>query len=165
MENLYRVFNKNKSHKKLRERDSIIRNLEGKKYFTKDDLEKLFEYKGVTHPHSNRFVKKYTQKAFESDDLEQKIRSLKRLNGVGMVMASTILTMQNPYRFAELDHMVWDTLQTDYSLEGTEKDHRSDYGIGEYERYMDILRNLGEEYGMKASDVEFVLEILDEQEQ
>lgn len=162
MTNLYRIIKKNRGHPKLRRRDTLMRELEGKDHFTGEDLTKIFSYKGIAQTHHNRFIEKYTNRAFTAEDLETAIASLKKLNGVGMVMASTILSLQNPYKYAELSHGVWEKLQDEYGLEGSRKDHRSDYGIGEYETYLSLLKKLGDEYGMKLTDVEFVVSLLDE---
>ncbi|MBD3261790.1 MAG: hypothetical protein GF334_09030, partial [Candidatus Altiarchaeales archaeon] len=129
MENLYREFHKLRGHPILRRRESLYSELSGKPHLTDEDLMRVFEYKGLGQTH-NPYVQRYTQKAFNLESLEDKIQSLKRLSGVGIVTASAILMFQNPYKFAELNHLVWERLKKLYGFEGTPKDKKSDYGIG-----------------------------------
>ncbi|HHQ45453.1 MAG TPA: hypothetical protein ENN13_04890 [Candidatus Altiarchaeales archaeon] len=160
MENLYRIFQKNRHNPTLVERESLIRNISGKKSMNAEDLRAILEYKGLPEHTARSLIEKYTQQAFQEESLEEKIKNLRRLNGVGVVAASTILSIQNPYKHAELDHDTWETLKKEYGMESTGKDKKSDYGVKEYLRYNSLIQQIAEEHGMRMSDVQFTLKLL-----
>ncbi|MFH0862210.1 MAG: hypothetical protein V1875_04190 [Candidatus Altiarchaeota archaeon] len=154
--NLYRLFNLVKSEEPFRARSRLMNKLSGKGGLTEDELNELFAYKHVEY-HSNPDVRKITEKVFATSDLGEKFRLLRRLNGVGLLMASTILTYQNPHKYAEIDPSVWNMLIRDFGFKVQEKGDHSDYSIPEYLSYLEILKSLADEYGMNTSDVAFVL--------
>lgn len=158
--NLYRLFNNLRSEGTLRARDDLIARLQGKESFTEDDLNEVFAYKRMDY-HSNPDARRYTSAAFAARELGEKLRLLKRLNGVGTVTASAILMFQNPYKYAEISHKAWSQLRRRHAFSGADKDHRSDYGVGEYREYLEALVHLANEYGIGVADVEFVFSNVD----
>jgi hypothetical protein len=156
--NLFRVFNQMKADECFRVRSKLIGRLQGRTCFTEEDINEILAYKGLEQ-HSNPDAKRITDKAFETPDLGEKFRLLKRLNGVGVILASTILTFQNPHKYAELDVNTWNQLRVNCGFKAAEKDTHSDYGIPEYLSYIDMLKSLADEYGMNPTDVQYVLSI------
>ncbi|MFH1403672.1 MAG: hypothetical protein ABIH11_05320 [Candidatus Altiarchaeota archaeon] len=150
------MLSKLRHNKAYLDRESLIMRLQGKSYFTDDELNEIMRYRKVPH-HTNQGSVNMTAKAFNAGSLEQKIKLLKKLNGVGMTVASTILMFNNPYKYVELNHEVWNLLQRNYGLSGSEKGGGSDYSLSELEKYIEVVMSLSEEYGMKPSDTLFTL--------
>ena len=158
--NLFRLYNELKKDERFREREKLISRLRDKTEFGAEDIGAIFAYKKLDC-HSTTEIEKITRKAFASNDLVEKFRILKRMAGVTTTMASTILTFQNPNRYAELDPKTWRILRESFGFNAPEKDAHSDYTAPEYLGYLGILDSIGAEYGMKLSDVEFVLKTVD----
>jgi len=137
----------------------MINKLQGKDYLSDVQILDVMKYKNVQE-HTNQKVSNFTAIAFASSSIEKKIQFLKKLNGVGMTVASTILMFHNPYKFGELNHTVWNILHRNYGLSGSEKSSNSDYSIPEYVQYIQILQSLSEEYGMRPSDIVFIISTL-----
>jgi hypothetical protein len=145
-----------KANDGFRIREKLLSKLKDREYFTEDEVNEIFTYKGMEH-HANQDARKITEKVFASQDMGEKFRLLKRLNGVGIVMASNILMFQNPHKFAETNHISWNILASSFGLKAPEKDARSDYSVQEVEIYLTSLKSLSDEYGMNVADVEYVL--------
>jgi hypothetical protein len=56
-------------------------------------------------------VRVFTQQAFEEPDVGEAVRKLDQLRGVGVRMASAILTAYDPSTFTVLDHNAWLSLE------------------------------------------------------
>ncbi len=154
--NLYRRFMELRKTEDYMLRQNLIGKMRGKSRFTEEDVNEILAYKRLPY-HSNTQAGKYTSMAFESSTLGDKLRLLKRLNGVGSVTASTILMAQNPFRYAEINHKAWDQLRRNHGFTGGDKDHRSDFSVGEYREYLEVLASLAKEHGMAVADAEYVL--------
>jgi hypothetical protein len=154
--NLFRLFNQMRGDEEFKVRIKLLDKLKNSEYFTEEDVNGIFVYKKMEY-HSNQDAKKITAKVFSSQDLGEKFRLLKRLNGVGIVMASNILMFQNPRRYAEINHISWNILIEGFNFKESEKECRSDYSIQEYEHYLSALKFLADEYGMNVGDVEYAL--------
>ncbi len=154
--NLYRLFNLLRSGESFKVRTRLLGRLQGKNFYSEDELNELFAYKHIEY-RPNPDCKKISEKVFATSDLGEKFRLLRRLNGVGIIMASTILTFQNPHKYAELDPKIWNLLISDFGFKAQAKDERSDYSLPEYLGYIELLKSLANEYGMNTADVAFVL--------
>jgi hypothetical protein len=154
--NLFRLLNQLKGDDEFRIRVKLLSRLKDRDCFNEDDINDIFSYKGMEH-HPNPDAKKITQKVFASVDVGEKFRLLRRLNGVGLIMASNILMFQNPLRYAEASHVSWNVLVGNYGLKAPEKDERSDFSLQEYETFLNVLKSLANEFGMNVGDVEYVL--------
>jgi uncharacterized protein YlbG (UPF0298 family) len=159
MVNLYRILSAEKHSHEYREREKLIINLQNKDYFNDSELRAVMNYKGGSI-HTNQEAVKYTSLAFKTEDLDQKIKYLRKLNGVGMITASTIMMVHDPYNYAELNYHAWNLLQRNYGLGGSEKDGNSDYSVTEYKKYLEMVKSLSNEYGMKPSDIVYILSVL-----
>jgi len=154
--NLFRILSLMKKDDEYRTREKFLTKLAGREYLSEEEVNELFSYKHLEY-HANPDARKITQKAFASSDLGEKFRLLRRLNGVGVIMTSTILMFQNPNRYAELNPVCWNSLIRNFGFKASEKDGRSDYGIPEYTTYLEAIKSIADEYGMKIGEVEYVL--------
>ncbi|MFH1835501.1 MAG: hypothetical protein ABH851_04865 [Methanobacteriota archaeon] len=157
--NLYRLLYVNKLNPKLVNRERLIERLINAKEFNIAELNKIRSFRGMDALEDSKVldVRTLTRKAFSAKDLETKLRSLMRIKGVGIILATEILAFQNPYKYAAISHRVWNTLVADFGFEGEEKDLKKDFGQKEYELYISRISHLADEYGMKPADAEFVL--------
>lgn len=160
--NLYRLFYINKKDGRLLRRDKLFEVLNGKDRFSLDDVNEIRHYRGLPPVEGMRSltVGEATRKAFSARDMYTKFRSLTRLRGVGTVIASYVLAFQNPFKYAGVNHNVWNTLVREYSFNAEEKNAEDDFSAQEYEQYINVISSLAVEYGMKPADVEFVLDCL-----
>ena len=160
--NLYRLFYINKRDSRLLRRDKLLDALNGRNRFMLDDLNEIRHFRGLPPIEGMRSltVGEATRKAFINKDLYAKFRSLTRLRGVGTVIASYILSFQNPYKYAGINHRVWNTLIEDFAFDAEEKNPEDEFSPQEYEQYLRMMSSLAVEYGMKPADVEFVLDYL-----
>ncbi|MBD3388028.1 MAG: hypothetical protein GF416_03175 [Candidatus Altiarchaeales archaeon] len=155
--NLYRMLRNLRKSPDNVERDRLMARLNGRRYFTEDELNEIFSYRRLGYHHNANAVE-ITTKAFEPDSsLGDGIRVLKRLNGVDMASASLILSFQNPFSYAELDSRAWNKLRKYHGFKGVEKDFKSDFSTVEYGKYLEALKLIAEDYGMRVADVQFVL--------
>jgi hypothetical protein len=82
---------------------------------------------------------------FDIDDDRDKMRRLDRIPGIGMPIASAILTVCYPDRFTVLDYRAWDTLR-DY---GRVVQKKMPTGLsGYFDDYLPVCMRLAEESGM-----------------
>lgn len=160
--NLYRILYINKHDTRLVQRDKLFKRLNNLPFFAASDLHDIISYKGLKPIEDSRFfdVKDLTTKAFSTPDLSLKFRSLTRMRGIGMTLASEILAFQNPYKHAAISHKVWNRLVKDFGLKVGEKKPEDDFAVKDYEAYILAVSSLAEEHGMKPTDVEFVLNYL-----
>jgi len=114
-----------KYKEKYMKNEEEISNLRNKKYFTLSELKKIMEWKNPFYrtkknSENNREekVKKITSECFEKlknreDDastIKSVLNSLKKLEGVGISVASAILMVYNPEKFTPIDWRVWNAL-------------------------------------------------------
>jgi len=114
-----------KYKRKYMKNEEEILNLRNKKYFTLSELQKIMEWKNPFYgtkknSENNREekVKKITSECFEKlknreDDastIKSVLNSLKKLEGVGISVASAILMAYNPEKFTPIDWRVWNAL-------------------------------------------------------
>jgi len=156
--NLYRLFNDIKKSEDYQLRSKLISNLQGKSAYSEEDIAAIFAYKGLEFK-SQAEVEKITRKAFETRDLAERFRLLKRITGVTTLMASTIIMFQNPYRYAEINIKTWALLKREYGFKAPDKDIRSDYALNEYLGYLGGLSSIAAEYGMNISDIEYIINL------
>jgi thermostable 8-oxoguanine DNA glycosylase len=83
-----------------------------------------------------------------------KVEVLLRVWGIGLAIASAILTVCNPDEFTVLDYRAWDVLEG-ASLQGL----REDYPVtpDEYLNYCRVCRQLAEQVGMSLRDLDRAL--------
>ena len=96
-------------------------------------------------------IEKISKEAFKlakEDKIKESIRRLLELNGVAIPIASTILAMKYPERFAIIDKRVIKALRKNEWL----KDYLKSPEI--YEKYLLVMRNLAKEKGISLRKLE-----------
>jgi len=84
----------------------------------------------------------------EEDDIE-KIEKLTKIDGVGVPIASAILAMNNPNKFAIIDINVLTALEEETGWKEDEwEGYKRDSEI--YKKYMDIIRNKAKKRELKT---------------
>lgn len=160
--NIYRIFYNHRHDEIVVKRDKLLDRLQKKRSFTDEDILEIMKFKGVgpKEDYKNVNSMRVTSEAFIEPDLNKKMMILRRLRGVGMVMASAILSFQNPYEYASIDTPTWNLLVRRFGFNADEK-KGVDYSIKEYQNYMQEIKAIANEYGMKPVDVELTLYLID----
>jgi len=102
-------------------------------------------------PENENHVEEVTKEAFklaEKDDIQSSIKLLLQLEGVAIPIASTILAMKYPDKFAIIDKRVITALGKKEWLKNYLKDTQI------YEEYLLLLRKRAEEGGLSLRDLE-----------
>ncbi len=131
-----------------------------KGHLTKAELIKICRWKS---PRAIRFIatnrekriKKITKAAFATRSEQKKIALLTDLHGVGVPMASAVLTLTNPTKYGVLDIRVWQLLFKMGAV-GTNKGGTS-FNFEHWCKYLKILRYYAKLYAVGARDVERTL--------
>ena len=138
----------------------LLRHVKQEKILTKAYLVAICRWKSPrtinliesNHPAT---IKSLTKKALTTRSERQKIEYLTKLNGVGIPMASAILTLTNPKRYGVIDIRVWQLLFAINSVQTKPK------GIGftfkNWYHYLKILRYHAKELGVCVRYVERTL--------
>jgi len=111
-----------KYKEKYMKNEEEILNLRNKKYFTLSELKKIVKWKNrrdkYSAKNSNSDVQEITSECFEklknrendASTIKRVLNSLKKLEGVGISVASAILMAHNPEKFTPIDWRVWNAL-------------------------------------------------------
>ncbi|MCX6695453.1 MAG: hypothetical protein NTU61_04080, partial [Candidatus Altiarchaeota archaeon] len=140
----------------------ILQKFQGKQSFTEDDIKHILKFNRIQHDFKNPQTYEITSRALKEPVLAEKLRALKRLSGVGIIISSSILAFQNPYKYAIMSPDSLSVLQRHFGLPVVHKEKRGEYSIEDYLRYLDKITSLSEEYGMKPFDIEFALGMIRE---
>jgi len=99
-------------------------------------------------------IEKTTKKAFAETNEIKKIQTLCKLNGVGIPVASAILTVINPKKYGVIDIRCIQTLKEN----GYEKEFPNK-SISEkrWKRYVEILNELSKNFNCKPREVEMAI--------
>lgn len=154
--NLFRLLAQVRKEPEYVARNKLVLRFKEKTSYTDEELNEIFALKGM-EPHVNPDAKAFTQKALAAPTLDDRFKLLRRVKGVGMKVASTILMVNNPHKYAELDEVSWNSLRTNFGFAAPEKDQNSDYSVQEYLLYLEALQSLADEYGMNVNDVQYVI--------
>jgi len=160
--NLFKIFKEHQLSPEYVKRREMLEKLQGKSSYSEADLKEIFKFTKIPQDPKNPEAYDLTSKAFAESMLNEKIRTLKRLHGVGMIIATAILSFQNPYKYAMLNPTAFSVLRKHYSLPLVHKEHKGEYSLEDYARYMQKVEMLAEEFGMKPFDVEFALSMIKE---
>jgi hypothetical protein len=100
-------------------------------------------------------VGKVSRAVFATNGEERRVESLTSLKGVGLPMASAILTLTDPQRYGVIDIRVWQVL---YECGGVSVNrYGREFTIKHWMRYLEVLRYWAEVKSVRARDVERVL--------
>ena len=155
---LEKYNSKNESFDLEKEIENIISQ---KNFLTKEDLIKIVKWKFHKGLEKNRErainfleqmdgleIEKITREAFEIEEESKKIRKLCKIKGVGISLASCILTFHNPKKYCVFNTHVYDEI---FKIETRPNNI---FSIPDY--YLDVLneiRKFSEKYNLKVRDV------------
>ena len=129
-------------------------------YLKKEEFDKILNWKlrqqrgrqkQLREQNTDEIIRQITRTAFEinhSDwhyETELKFKILTALRGVAISVASAILTLCYPEKYAVIDFRVWRQL-----FENT----RTYYSLNNYLKYLDIIRNTAENYDLSPQQVD-----------
>ena len=131
-----------------------------KGFFTKKFLFELFDWKsprskGVGKKNTNLYVKQISKKFFHLVGDKERMDCLKKLHGVGIPVASAILTVMDPKNYGVIDYHVWQALfQFEYVRE--KKDGKN-LSVKNWLQFLKILRSLAQQHKVNVRDIERTL--------
>ena len=142
--------------------ETIKKLLRAKKrgYLNKSELEIICLWKSpraIRHIKRNRenTIINTTKAAFRVRSERIKLELLTSLHGVSVPMASSILTLLNPWRYGIIDIRVWQLL---YALGSVNKNAKGvNFDFNQWYRYLVIIRYYARHYKVKARDIERTL--------
>ena len=126
-------------------------------YFTRPDLIEICHWKSpraIRYIYRNRAerVQKIAAAAFATRSEQRKLSLLTSLHGIGVPMASAILTITNPRRYGVIDIRAWQLLYTMQAV------HTNAKGMGfsykQWDNFLNILRYYAKKYRVSARDIE-----------
>jgi endonuclease III len=94
-----------KNPEKLKKiRNGLSEELKDKTSFTLADFVKVWNVKAMLELETDETkIKRVTSESFEADSLEDKLKTLSELDGIGPPMASAILSIKYPERYSIID--------------------------------------------------------------
>ncbi|MCX6821989.1 MAG: hypothetical protein NTW30_04395 [Candidatus Aenigmarchaeota archaeon] len=100
-----------------------------------------------------------TEAAFnlaEQDQIEKSVNKLTELNGVRIPIASAILAMRFPERYAIIDGRVIGQLEKEGFITELEKEELQDYSTNPkiYKKYLELMKKLANEKNIKLREFE-----------
>jgi hypothetical protein len=131
--------------------------------WTKHDLEGIIRWKKIQSlmPRIDTSIELRLAQAFMLQDEESRVEVLCRIPGIGPVLASVLLTLTSPEKYAPLDSHTWNAL----SRLGFELRKRpfsgGGYTVHELLRYIRIVRSLAKSMNTLPWDVAKALHALD----
>jgi hypothetical protein len=168
---------RNAEHKKQEERspyfESISRVLQKRGYLLREEFINICKWKTRRQTkrcktNSDQDIKKITKTVIsESQEIRNQIDSLKQLKGVGVPVASAILTVIFPNRYCVLDYRAWRALQW-WQLKHVNFHKYSDFSKflddynnyksrDSYIKYWGHIRSLANKLKMKPRKIEMAL--------
>lgn len=135
--------------------DNIHKDIRNNEALSHYDFLRIMNFKTqIFTTETEKNIKKITKEAFklaEKDKIEKAIKLLigfyGGLYGVGMAIASTILAIKFPHRYAIIDKKVLNQLNKKEWLKEVEKPET-------YKKYLILMRKNAKEKGMKLRDYE-----------
>ncbi len=141
--------------------DNIASDFKNKAFLTKIELLRIAEWKlkGVWYPkhkkeielNSDKSIEETTKRAINETNDKKKVEILDNLYGVGIPVASAILTVLNPKDYAVIDVNVW------YALYFKEKRW---FTSENFRQYLEIVRGIALKQSITARGVDKGLFIL-----
>ena len=103
---------------------------------------------------AGKTVQELMREVAQAKTPRDKVQVLLQVWGIGLAMASAILTVCYPKEFTVLDYRAWDVLE-DASLQGLPEDYPAT--PDEYLDYCAVCRRLAEQVGMSLRDLDRAL--------
>ena len=129
-------------------------------FFTMDFLFEIIDWKSPRSKswwkkNDNEYVKEVSENFFHLTNDKKRMGRLRELHGVGVPVASAILTVMDPENYGVIDYHVWQLLyQYDFV---SEKEDGKNLSVDNWLQFLDIIRKLAQQYNVKARDIERTL--------
>jgi hypothetical protein len=104
---------------------------------------------------SSTAIRRVSRAVFSTASEERRVELLTSLRGVGLPMASAILTLTDPQKYGVIDIRVWQILY-DCGAVGVNRSGRG-FTVSNWIKYIEELRYWAEAMGVRARDVERAL--------
>lgn len=138
-----------------KEFENIHKSIKNKSKLSYNDFLRIRNFKANNFTHENdKNVKKITSKAFKlakQDKIEEAIKELVKLHGVAIPIASAILSMRFPNKYAIIDIRVLGQLKKKIWM----KDYRTNPDT--YRKYIFLVRERAKKRGLRLRDYERLL--------
>jgi thermostable 8-oxoguanine DNA glycosylase len=136
-----------------------LRHVKANGYFTKPEFLEMCKWKDTRQlrrsdweANTESEVGNISTQAFATDDEYKRMILLDRLRGVGIPIASAILTLTDPQAYGVIDKRVWQLLylygEVDYDPEG------EDLSTGHWTDYLPKLRQWASEFEVDVRSIE-----------
>jgi thermostable 8-oxoguanine DNA glycosylase len=140
-----------------KEFDDINNQIKNKKELTHYDFLRIRNFKLQNFSAaSEEEIKEKTKKAFElaeKNKIKEAIEELCKLHGIAIPIASTILSMKFPEKYAIIDRLLIEELgEKDWLNPAYSPRYKTDPKI--YVEYINLMRKKAKEYGVKLRDFE-----------
>lgn len=137
-------------------------------YLTKGELHAVCRWKSrraqpLILSNNHHQIREATSVAMTVRGEREKLDALTSLRGVGVPMASAILMLLNPSRYAVIDIRVWRLLRERGAVAGNAAG--SNFTVRQWTTYLRVVRRLSKVVGVSARDVERTLFKLHQKEQ
>lgn len=131
-----------------------------KGYLTKDEFVEICNWKSSRPKrhylkNSEEVIKEISKKVLASNSEDEKIELLTSLKGVGIPVASAILTLLNPENYGVIDIRVWQLLYN-YGEVNTNPKGQT-LTIDNWKTFLILLRKYATQFNMKVRDIELIL--------
>lgn len=140
----------------------------GRGYMTKDEFLKMVRWKSaralpLAKHNSHQMVETVSRRVFAASTDDSKVEILCELSGVGVRMASAILTIVYPQLYGVVDVRAWRAL-SDLGLIDEEKANRnkSYFSTNDFVLYLHVIRRLAVENGISPREIDKALWKFDE---
>jgi hypothetical protein len=138
--------------------DTAGKNIRDKGYLNRDEFLMITHWKSPrsirkVELNSNEVIKEITKLVFKTNNEEVKIRILNSLDGIGIPIASAILTIPYPEKYGIIDVRAWQTL-FDYS--------KKSFNIKDWLSYLDKIREWGNKFDLSPRDIDKALFMYDQ---
>lgn len=132
-------------------------------FLDKSDFESILKWKlrnqfgrqlKLRELNTNEIIQKITKVVFEIEhtsseyETELKLKILTSIKGVEIPIASAILTLTNPDKYAVIDFRVW------RQLFGVRKSY---YSMTDYLKYLGIIKDLSIKYGLRIQQIDMAI--------
>jgi len=162
-DSIHDILDKHLDIKETLEAEQLIDQMsfsKGKGFFTMGILYDILDWKSPRNKNywndnDNDYVKEVSTKFFLLTDDEERIDCLQELHGVRVSVASAILALIYPENYGVIDFHVWQLLHH-YGLV-SEKADGNNLSVINWLQFLEIIRQLAQEYKVKARDIERTL--------
>jgi hypothetical protein len=142
---------------------ALIRELAGVRArgcFTRSEFERMCRWKSPRAQHlwrrnSAARIRQVSRAVLATRSERRRMELLTMLRGVGVPIASAILTLVDPRRYGVLDIRAWQLLFTTRTVAGNRRGQS--FTIGQWEEYLSALRHHARRLGVTARAIEFTL--------